>query len=245
MVWPIVAAAAPYVAAAIGGAASYLGGKKANESNKQSAREQMAFQERMSNTAYQRAANDMQAAGLNRILAAGSPASSPGGAGFASENTGAAGVQGAAAGMSSAKAASEIGVQATQKQLIASQNQNTQQNTELQNAQTAKTREETRLTAARATKEERFAPVNEKVGDLVDKAASKAGDVSEALGALFTDDKFRGELVDDMMNKLGSSAREAQTYLDNIKKQGLDKGAELLKQLQNALKAPKRPQRKE
>lgn len=85
----------------LGGIIGSKGQSSANRANLQIAREQMKFQERMSSTAYQRSAKDLEAAGLNRILALGSPSSSPGGASAVMQNPKAA--LGEAVGKTTAK----------------------------------------------------------------------------------------------------------------------------------------------
>lgn len=64
---------------AISAGLGFLGQRETNEANTAMSEKQMDFQREMSNTAYTRAARDLDNAGLNRILAIGSPASTPGG----------------------------------------------------------------------------------------------------------------------------------------------------------------------
>lgn len=67
-------------ASAVSGMMAQDAQQSANSANLAMAREQMEFQKEMSNTAYRRSMNDMLHAGLNPILALGSPASTPSGA---------------------------------------------------------------------------------------------------------------------------------------------------------------------
>ena len=118
----------------VGGLISKSGQSSANRANLKIAREQMKFQERMSNTAHQRSTEDLKKAGLNRILALGSPASSPAGAQATMQNENAQLGQSVSGGINSA---------ANLAQTIAGI-QNVQ-------AQTAKTKAETNIINPKAT----------------------------------------------------------------------------------------------
>lgn len=68
------------IGSAILGGASLIGGERRNKKAASEAQTNRKFQAFMSSTAYRRAMNDLGKAGLNPILAAGQPASTPGGA---------------------------------------------------------------------------------------------------------------------------------------------------------------------
>ena len=100
--------------AAIGGGASLAGSAYSAKQSAEEAERNREFQERMSSTAYQRAAEDLKKAGLNRILAFGSPASTPGGAVGQVPDFGQSMASGAHAGMAVGSTAQSMATQAAQ-----------------------------------------------------------------------------------------------------------------------------------
>lgn len=104
-------------AAVIGGSIARQGAKSANQETRASTAKQMAFQERMSNTAHQRQVRDLRRAGINPILSAKlGGASTPQGASYTAQNAGLAATQGfqqVSSGISSISSAKQAQAQTT------------------------------------------------------------------------------------------------------------------------------------
>lgn len=120
----------PAVGSIASGGLNYIGQQQTNALNAAQANKQMAFQEMMSNTAYQRATASMEAAGLNPMLGyTQGGASTPGGAQATMGNAMGSAVSGAQSG---ATALAQLGN-------LVSTNDNIESDTKVKEAQAALT----------------------------------------------------------------------------------------------------------
>ena len=201
----------PLVAAAgIGAAGSLFGSAASGMQNAKLARETREWQEKMSNTAYQRAADDLEAAGLNRILALGSPATTPGGATATFPDMGSSFAQGAQAGISYGSTAQDISQsKATIKKLMAE--------TSLANSKAATELEKSKVfqaigpIIAQAGKD--FSKLNDfirdpaRIGELKMIIDKEKNNVLNYLDTFLFDiygGRYRGSAIDGLLERAGS-----------------------------------------
>lgn len=156
--------------------ASYLAAdnasKKQGEYNAKEGQKNRDFQADMSSTAYQRAADDLEAAGLNRVLAVGSPASTPGGSSASIDAPNLAGA--VSTGIAAASAKQQIDQSKAEEALIRERRNESLESQALMKEQANQAmtqaqlnRASARLNSARATKEERYNPLHDVAGDVL------------------------------------------------------------------------------
>lgn len=167
--------------------------EKANSANKEQAQKQMDFQERMSNSAYQRSMEDMKKAGLNPMLAISQ--------GGASTPSGASAQIAPAAKTGLAEfamnAATGISTQRNQITQVQNQLQDSIQNRQLQATQSAKNIADTERAQVETIKAKKDVPKAEMINKYSKKAAG---------------------LVDNIYENMSNSAKKAKALIHDFGK---------------------------
>lgn len=141
---------------------------EANKVNARSAQTQMDFQERMSNSAYQRSMEDMRKAGLNPMLAMSQGgASTPSGSMATAQAAPKTALVGAAM-----QAATGINLARNQNAALQNTMQDSQQNRTLSTSQTAKNIAETEATQVKTALAKKDIPFAKLKGELTEGASS-------------------------------------------------------------------------
>lgn len=238
---PLLAAAAPLLGAGIGAVGSAIGQASANETNMkiaeknnefnaQQAELNRGFQERMSNSAYQRATADMKAAGINPMLAIsqGGASSPSGGAASSAGNARVENVLGdlPQAAMSIlptalqlAKGVQEIKGQEALTQKTLEEAKSIPISRDVSALEVAKRKSELPAYRAEAMVRKKHADIDAKMAPF-DAAGSRAGKVLDAVMDVFTG-----------ISSAGARKRMGDLLEDKVLNQSGDKGIRVRRRL--------------
>lgn len=192
----------PAAATLLGGYLGRDGQRETNETNTALSREQMAFQERMSSSAYQRATTDMQAAGLNPMLAySQGGASAPMGSMPTVQNANAAGISSAAQTMATLQAAQGMAQSQAQTDLLAAQAKKTLSETLTNDMVTARAAAELRSADAKGDVD-----MESSTADILRRRAESLGAQSAA--------QIKSRTVAEQVEKIRADSRRSTGTVD-------------------------------